>query len=74
MHRCPTLVFSGTGLELMTRQATIRYLYHSANAAPEPLGAWLGSFTEPPYSPDPAPSDYQIFLTLQNLQSDKKLG
>ncbi|GFV36563.1 uncharacterized protein TNCV_2260821 [Trichonephila clavipes] len=35
-HRCPTRrVFSGTGLELVTRQATIRYLYHSATAATE---------------------------------------
>ncbi|GFW87546.1 hypothetical protein TNCV_4485111 [Trichonephila clavipes] len=34
MHRCPTRrVFSSTGLELMTRQATIRYLYHLATAA-----------------------------------------
>ncbi|GFV12277.1 uncharacterized protein TNCV_1537731 [Trichonephila clavipes] len=34
VHRCSTLrVFSGTGLELVTRQATIRYLYHSATAA-----------------------------------------
>ncbi|GFU94489.1 uncharacterized protein TNCV_2644751 [Trichonephila clavipes] len=34
VHRCPTQrVFSGTGLELVTRQATIRYLYHSATAA-----------------------------------------
>ncbi|GFS80471.1 uncharacterized protein TNCV_3448701 [Trichonephila clavipes] len=34
MHRCPTLwVFSGTGLKLVTRQATIRYLYHSVTAA-----------------------------------------
>ncbi|GFV86854.1 uncharacterized protein TNCV_3965841 [Trichonephila clavipes] len=33
-HRCPTRrVFSGTGLELVTRQATVRYLYHSATAA-----------------------------------------
>ncbi|GFT58967.1 uncharacterized protein TNCV_185831 [Trichonephila clavipes] len=33
-HRCPTRrVFSGTGLKLVTRQATIRYLYHSATAA-----------------------------------------
>ncbi|GFW99786.1 uncharacterized protein TNCV_3420151 [Trichonephila clavipes] len=33
VHRCPTWrVFSGTGLELVTRQATIRYLYHSATA------------------------------------------
>ncbi|GFT34302.1 uncharacterized protein TNCV_2157621 [Trichonephila clavipes] len=34
VHRCPTRrVFSGTGLELVTRLATIRYLYHSATAA-----------------------------------------
>ncbi|GFW15661.1 uncharacterized protein TNCV_3581591 [Trichonephila clavipes] len=34
VHRCPTRrVFSGTGLELVTRQATIRYLYHSATVA-----------------------------------------
>ncbi|GFU21275.1 uncharacterized protein TNCV_1475681 [Trichonephila clavipes] len=37
VHRCPTRrVFSGTGLELVTRQATVRYLYHSATAATEP--------------------------------------
>ncbi|GFX51775.1 uncharacterized protein TNCV_5014771 [Trichonephila clavipes] len=34
VHRCPTQrVLSGTGLELATKQATIRYLYHSATAA-----------------------------------------
>ncbi|GFX73833.1 uncharacterized protein TNCV_4291491 [Trichonephila clavipes] len=34
VHRCPTRrVFSGTGLEHLTRQATIRYRYHSATAA-----------------------------------------
>ncbi|GFX27189.1 retrovirus-related Pol polyprotein from transposon TNT 1-94 [Trichonephila clavipes] len=34
VHRFPTRrIFSGTGLELVTRQATIRYLYHSATAA-----------------------------------------
>ncbi|GFU68389.1 uncharacterized protein TNCV_3077771 [Trichonephila clavipes] len=34
VHRCPTRrVFSGTGIELVTRQATILYLYHSATAA-----------------------------------------
>ncbi|GFW70888.1 uncharacterized protein TNCV_2864831 [Trichonephila clavipes] len=34
VHRCPTQrVFSDTGLELMKRQATVRYLYHSATAA-----------------------------------------
>ncbi|GFW19438.1 sodium- and chloride-dependent glycine transporter 1 [Trichonephila clavipes] len=33
VHRCPTRrVFSGTGLEPVTKQATIRYLYHSATA------------------------------------------
>ncbi|GFX18816.1 uncharacterized protein TNCV_4143371 [Trichonephila clavipes] len=35
VHRFPTRrVLSGTGLELVTRQATIRYLYHSTTAAP----------------------------------------
>ncbi|GFW61924.1 uncharacterized protein TNCV_4669491 [Trichonephila clavipes] len=34
VHRCPTQrVFSGTGLELVTKPATVRYLYHSATAA-----------------------------------------
>ncbi|GFW29708.1 uncharacterized protein TNCV_3935751 [Trichonephila clavipes] len=34
VHRCPTWrVFSGTGLELVTKPATIRYPYHSASAA-----------------------------------------
>ncbi|GFU55699.1 uncharacterized protein TNCV_1650031 [Trichonephila clavipes] len=34
VHRCPTRrVFRGTGIEFVTRQATIRYLYHSATAA-----------------------------------------
>ncbi|GFW24668.1 uncharacterized protein TNCV_2405311 [Trichonephila clavipes] len=36
VHSCPTRwVFSGTGLERMTRQAMVRYLYHSATAAPK---------------------------------------
>ncbi|GFW53776.1 hypothetical protein TNCV_3938701 [Trichonephila clavipes] len=35
--RCPTRrVFSGTGLEVVTNQAMIRYLYHSATAASNP--------------------------------------
>ncbi|GFW90386.1 uncharacterized protein TNCV_3509341 [Trichonephila clavipes] len=34
VHRCPTRrVFSGTGLEPVTKQATVGYLYHSATAA-----------------------------------------
>ncbi|GFU17133.1 uncharacterized protein TNCV_1853871 [Trichonephila clavipes] len=38
VHRCPTRrVFSGTGLEPVTKQATVRYLYHSATAVtPQP--------------------------------------
>ncbi|GFW52078.1 uncharacterized protein TNCV_2819471 [Trichonephila clavipes] len=37
VHRCPTRrVFSGTGFEPVTKQATVRrYLYHSATAATE---------------------------------------
>ncbi|GFX66086.1 uncharacterized protein TNCV_4102261 [Trichonephila clavipes] len=36
VHRCPTRrVFSGTGLEPVTKQATVRCLYHSATAAPD---------------------------------------
>ncbi|GFS99554.1 uncharacterized protein TNCV_2802831 [Trichonephila clavipes] len=42
VHRCPTRrVFSGTGLELVTRQATIRYLYPSATAATSKTGKQL---------------------------------
>ncbi|GFS61403.1 general transcription factor II-I repeat domain-containing protein 2A [Trichonephila clavipes] len=38
VHRCPTRrVFSGTGLEPVTKQATVRYLYHSATAATHSL-------------------------------------
>ncbi|GFX92925.1 uncharacterized protein TNCV_914751 [Trichonephila clavipes] len=34
VHRCPTRrVFSGIGLELVTKPDTIRYLYHLATAA-----------------------------------------
>ncbi|GFU13844.1 uncharacterized protein TNCV_940321 [Trichonephila clavipes] len=34
VHRCPTRrVFSGTGFESVTKQATVQYLYHSATAA-----------------------------------------
>ncbi|GFU79199.1 uncharacterized protein TNCV_2137221 [Trichonephila clavipes] len=34
VHRCPTRrVFSGTGLEPVTKKATVRYLHHSATAA-----------------------------------------
>ncbi|GFS95266.1 uncharacterized protein TNCV_2630931 [Trichonephila clavipes] len=49
VHRCPTRrVFSDAGLELVTRQATVRYLYHWVSAATERKGniqayAGLGS-------------------------------
>ncbi|GFW43811.1 uncharacterized protein TNCV_2854441 [Trichonephila clavipes] len=34
VHHCPTRrVFSGTGLDPVTKQTTVRYLYHSATAA-----------------------------------------
>ncbi|GFU76742.1 hypothetical protein TNCV_2391371 [Trichonephila clavipes] len=34
VHRCPTRrVFSGSGLKLVTKPATIQYLYHSATVA-----------------------------------------
>ncbi|GFW31955.1 uncharacterized protein TNCV_54361 [Trichonephila clavipes] len=43
VHRCPTRrVFSSTGLELVTRKATIRYLYHSATAAMSQVYKWMG--------------------------------
>ncbi|GFW93539.1 uncharacterized protein TNCV_47421 [Trichonephila clavipes] len=36
VHRCPTRrVFSGIGFEFVTKPVTIRYLYHSATAAPQ---------------------------------------
>ncbi|GFS94642.1 uncharacterized protein TNCV_3649791 [Trichonephila clavipes] len=44
VHRCPTRrVFSGTGLEPVTKQATVRYLYHSATAATFYVDAPMGS-------------------------------
>ncbi|GFW83468.1 uncharacterized protein TNCV_2512531 [Trichonephila clavipes] len=34
VHHCPTRrLISGTGLEPVTKQAMVRYLYHSATAA-----------------------------------------
>ncbi|GFW22118.1 hypothetical protein TNCV_1632481 [Trichonephila clavipes] len=43
VNRCPTRrVLSGTGIELVTKPATIRYLYHSATAATEELSGTRG--------------------------------
>ncbi|GFT85678.1 transposable element Tc3 transposase [Trichonephila clavipes] len=40
VHRCPTRrIFSGTGLEPVSKQATVQYQYHSATAAPPCEGA-----------------------------------
>ncbi|GFV39845.1 uncharacterized protein TNCV_4144821 [Trichonephila clavipes] len=39
VHRSPPRrVFSGTGLEIVIRPATIRYLYHSASGHPDFAG------------------------------------
>ncbi|GFT63382.1 uncharacterized protein TNCV_3696371 [Trichonephila clavipes] len=39
VHLCPTRrVFSGTGLEPVTKQVTVRYPYNSATAATTPMG------------------------------------
>ncbi|GFW66069.1 histonelysine Nmethyltransferase SETMARlike [Trichonephila clavipes] len=51
------------------RQAT-----HVCSDSTETLGAWLGSFNASTYSLDLAPSDYHLFLALQNFLNDKKLG
>ncbi|GFW53186.1 histone-lysine N-methyltransferase SETMAR [Trichonephila clavipes] len=57
-------------------------IFHQDNARPNTsvvtrqklweLG-W-GVLMHPPYSPNLAPSDYHLFLALQNFLSDKKLG
>ncbi|GFW86012.1 uncharacterized protein TNCV_1968201 [Trichonephila clavipes] len=42
VHRCPTRrVFSGTGFEPVTKQATVQYLYHSDTAATRKAGKGL---------------------------------
>ncbi|GFX55437.1 hypothetical protein TNCV_267251 [Trichonephila clavipes] len=62
VHRCPTRwVFSGTGLKLVTKAATIRYLYHSAISNLE--GEQLGGGHRPPNSL-PLPSTLREDLRL----------
>ncbi|GFW69537.1 transposon Ty3-I Gag-Pol polyprotein [Trichonephila clavipes] len=52
MHRCSTRrVFSGTGLELVTKPAPIRYLYHSATTAKLPQIGFLMASLGLQYSP-----------------------
>ncbi|GFT79092.1 uncharacterized protein TNCV_3094491 [Trichonephila clavipes] len=59
VHRCPTRrVFSGTGFEPVTKQATVRYLYHSATAA-----TWGDQRERPPASlPFPSTSREDLLL------------
>ncbi|GFT63724.1 uncharacterized protein TNCV_871441 [Trichonephila clavipes] len=67
VHCCPTRrVFSGTGLELVTRQATIRYLYHSATAAQKSVGTptVLSGFV--PLKPTTLFSTYRSIRFLSN--------
>ncbi|GFX18050.1 histone-lysine N-methyltransferase SETMAR [Trichonephila clavipes] len=65
--------------ELANRRGVV---FHQDNARPHTSVVTRQNFWEhgwevlmhPPYSPDLAPSDYHLFLTFQNLLSDKKLG
>ncbi|GFW77212.1 uncharacterized protein TNCV_2726421 [Trichonephila clavipes] len=68
VHRCPTRrVFSGTGLELVTRQATIRYLYHSATAATH--GPALSSLDTLGYHEADGPTNHE-YPNLNHVQRD----
>ncbi|GFV13427.1 histone-lysine N-methyltransferase SETMAR [Trichonephila clavipes] len=65
--------------ELANRRSVV---FHQDNVRPHksvvtPQKLWkLGweVLMHPPYSPDLAPSDYYLFLALQDFLSDKKLG
>ncbi|GFX10742.1 histone-lysine N-methyltransferase SETMAR [Trichonephila clavipes] len=65
--------------ELANRRGVV---FHHDNARPHTFvvthqNLWelsRGVLMHPPYSPDLAPSDYHLFLALQNFLSDKKLG
>ncbi|GFX04103.1 histone-lysine N-methyltransferase SETMAR [Trichonephila clavipes] len=65
--------------ELVNRRGVV---FHEDNAKPHTSVVTRQNFWElgwevlmrPPYSPDLAPSDYHLFLALQNFLSDKKLG
>ncbi|GFV87993.1 histone-lysine N-methyltransferase SETMAR [Trichonephila clavipes] len=57
-------------------------VFHQDNARPHTSvvtrqklwGLGWEVLVHPPYRPDMAPSDYHLFLALQNYLSDKKLG
>ncbi|GFW73396.1 histone-lysine N-methyltransferase SETMAR [Trichonephila clavipes] len=63
-------------------QQNMGVLFHQDNARPKTSivtrqNLWeLGweDLMHPPYSPELTPSDYHLFLVLQNFLSDKKLG
>ncbi|GFV20576.1 histone-lysine N-methyltransferase SETMAR [Trichonephila clavipes] len=65
--------------ELANRRGVV---FHQDNARPHTSVVTRQKLCElgwevlmhPPYSPDLAPSDYHLFLALQNFLSDKKLG
>ncbi|GFX72818.1 uncharacterized protein TNCV_4064131 [Trichonephila clavipes] len=70
VHRCPTRrVFSGTGLDPVTKQATVRYLYHSATAAALPPEA--GSLVRCPIGGYQSP---QAILTPSFLSRGRHLS
>ncbi|GFT48567.1 histone-lysine N-methyltransferase SETMAR [Trichonephila clavipes] len=62
--------------------ANRRGVFHQDNARPHTSVVTHQNLWElgwevlmyPPYSPDLVPSDYHLFLTLQNFLSDKKLA
>ncbi|GFW01523.1 uncharacterized protein TNCV_5137061 [Trichonephila clavipes] len=82
VHRCPTRrVLSGTGIELVTRQATIRYLYHSATAATHRSptrffsGTGLELVTRPPQSDTLTTSKCQkANLKEKRIQPSKRVA
>ncbi|GFU86750.1 histone-lysine N-methyltransferase SETMAR, partial [Trichonephila clavipes] len=73
------LVIDQKWSELANRRGV---LFHQDNARPHTSVVTRQNLWElgwevlihPPYSPDLAPRDYHLFLALQNLLSDKKLG
>ncbi|GFX98287.1 histone-lysine N-methyltransferase SETMAR [Trichonephila clavipes] len=73
------LVINQKRPELANRRG---FVFHQDNARPHTSVVTRQKLWElgwqvlmhPPYSPDLAPSNYHLFLVLQNFLSDKKLG
>ncbi|GFW75012.1 hypothetical protein TNCV_2678801 [Trichonephila clavipes] len=71
MHRCPTWrVFSGTGRDLVTRQATIRYLYHSVTSSIVNEAQWWSGSVSRLHTPGLGlyPRSGQARFSLSSLQ------